>query len=129
MVGTAVDRELVKYKSRVSRARLAYYSLTLSLFLTISSFGSGFSLSSLSALLLILPLPLYFGLQSLKLYHKTRLTPDYSITLLPRDSFSFPQFLTQPNWAFRFSILLFFLVVLTTLARLQVTPSTLTMIP
>lgn len=125
MVGIAVDSQVAKYYSRKRKARLAYYGLLVSLFLSLSTLGSGPSLSSLFSLLLTLPLPLYFALQSLKLYRKTRLRP--SIIDHEPVKFSFAEFISQPNWDFRFSLLLFFLVCFTMLSRIQSSTPTLTM--
>ena len=110
-----------KFKARRLKARLSYYGTFVSLFLTLSPFGSGFSLTTLVAFLLILPLPLYFMLQSLKLYRKAHQLPSTNYQLPQR--FSLYQFLSQPSFTFRLSLVLFFLVILTTLARVH-TPDT-----
>jgi hypothetical protein len=78
-----------------------------------------------------LPLPLYFALQSFKLYHKTIKSKAHLAFLQSSianlgSQFSFGKFISQPNLAFRLSLVLFFLVLFTTLARLRAPDPTLT---
>lgn len=112
-------KQIRKFKSRQIKTRLAYYGTLLSLFLALSAFGRGATISSLISFLLILPLPLYFFLQSLKLYrkNKTRMIPLSGIISGLSSRFSFGKFISQPGFAFRLSLVLFFLVIFTTLAR------------
>lgn len=117
-----MDNQIAKYKARKVKTRLAYYGTLISLFLTFSVFGRGITFSSLVSLLLILPLPAYFLLQSLKLTRKNR---QFKTHLAKLESgiwqieakFSLGKFLSQPNFAFRLSLALLFLVLFTTLAR------------
>lgn len=118
-VDTAVDRELAKYRARLAKARLSYYGTFVSLLLTLSVLGSGLTFSSLLTLALMLPLPLYFTIQSLRLYRKTRLVPLVSDSYHLTSKFSLGKFLTQPNLSFRLSLALLFLVLFTTFARLR----------
>jgi hypothetical protein len=124
-----MDDQIARFKARRSKKRLSYYGFALSLFLTLASLGQGFTLSSLISLVLLLPLPLYFGLQSHKFYRKPSLHPltSNSYSLTPK--FSLGEFITQPNWAFRLTLLLFFFTCFITLARVSSAPSLLTMIP
>ena len=109
----------------VKKSHLAHYGTFISLFLTLSTLASGLTISTLLTFLLLMPLPLYFFLQSLKFYRKSRLIPHYPVTLLPSYSFSLSQFLTQPNLSFRLSLLLLFLALFTTFARIHSDPPTL----
>lgn len=118
-----LESQIAKYKSRRLKTRLANYSTFISIFLALSTFSNGYHLSSLFSLLLLLPLLAYFALQSLKLTRKTQALKTRMVYLrqmisgLTPPKFSFRQFLTQPNLAFRLSCILFFLVLFTTLAR------------
>ena len=125
-------QQIAKFKSRRHKTRLAYFCTLISLFLTFSSFASGITLYSLASFLLILPLPLYFTLQSYKLTRKSRsvqerLSTQESTCLAPDSPFSFTKFISQPSFAFRLSLLLFFLVFFTTLARTRTPDPTLTL--
>ena len=124
-----LEREIAKFKARKSKTRLAYYSLAVSLFLVLSSFGNGLTLASLITCILILPLPLYFGLQCLKLTRKLRAQRAKSAELeslaIEPSQFSLIKFLTQPNFSFRLSLVLLLLVGLTTIARLRAPQPTL----
>ena len=89
-------QQIAKFKSRRHKTRLAYFCTLISLFLTFSSFASGITLYSLASFLLILPLPLYFTLQSYKLTRKSRsvqerLSTQESTCLAPDSQFSFTQ--------------------------------------
>lgn len=114
-----IGRQIAKFKARRLKARLANYGTFVSIFLTLSILSSGYHLSSLFSFLLMLPLPLYFALQSYKLYHKIKSTHQPLAIDHQPSKFSFREFLTQPNLAFRLSLILFFLVGFTTLARLR----------
>ena len=116
-----LSRQINKFKARRRKTRLATFCAVIATFLTLSSLGSGINQTSLITFLLLLPLPTYFALQSFHLYQKTHQQPllrPLSIDHLP-SNFSFLDFLTQPNFVFRFSLFLFVLVCLTTLARLR----------
>lgn len=115
-----MDKQIAKFKSRRGRARLARYSAIVSLLLLFSTLASGISPTSLTTFALVLPVPVYFCLQSLKLYRKNKIQMEPLtsglISGLPT-KFSFGKFLTQPSFAFRLSLILFFLIFFTTLAR------------
>ena len=116
--------QIDKYKARRLKARLANYGTFVSIFLTLSIFAGGYQLSSLFSFLLILPLLLYFTLQSLRLARKSRTAKAHLSTLesnisLLESKFSFREFLTQPNFAFRLSLFLFLITIFTTFARLR----------
>lgn len=130
MVDIAMDEQIARYKARRTKKRLSYYGLALSSLLTFAGLTQGFTLPSLMSTILLLPLPLYFGLQSLKYYRKTRLDQSHnSLFIIHNSSFSLGEFFTQPNWAFRLSLLLFFLTCFITLARVSSAPTILTMLP
>lgn len=118
---TAVDKQLEKFYARRTKLRLAIYCTLISFLLALSTLGSGFSLSSLISFLLILPLPLYFAMQSIKLYRKnrTRMVPLSGMISGLNSKFSLGEFLTQPSFAFRLSLILFFLISFTMAARLH----------
>jgi hypothetical protein len=121
-----IKAQIVKFKARRLKARLANYSLFTSILLSLSIFTRGVNSSSLVSFLIILPLPLYFALQSLKLASKTRTLKERISTLESHitqleSRFSFIKFLTQPGFTFRLSLILFFLVCLTTFARVRAT--------
>ncbi len=124
-----MDEQIARYKARRSKKRLSYYGLALSLFLTVASLAQGITLPSLLSFTLLFPLPLYFGLQSYKFYRKSSLHPLTPNSYYLKSKFSFGEFITQPNWAFRLSLLLFFLTCFITLARISATPTLLTMLP
>lgn len=117
-----VISQIRKYKNRRLKTRLANYGSLTSVFLTLSIFSSGLSSSALVSFLIILPVPVYFLLQGYKLNKKSKavhahlknLTKTISPTQL---KFSLRAFLTQPNTAFRLTVILFFLVIFTTIAR------------
>jgi len=119
-----IIQQINKYKARRLKSRLAHYSLLTSILLTLSVFASGISTTTLTALVLILPVPSYFALQSLKLSRKANLVKaklenlKIQIDDLP-NQFSFIKFLTQPNLAFRLTLILFFIVAFTSFARLR----------
>lgn len=120
-----IARQIAKFKTRRLKSRLAGYGTFVSIFLTLSTLSGGLHLSTLFSLLLILPLPLYFVLQSLKFYKKNRDLKTRMESLndlisgLTQPKFSLIKFISQPNLAFRLSLILFFLVVFTTFARLH----------
>lgn len=114
--------QIKKYKNRRLKSRLANYGSLVSIFLTLSIFGSGISLSSFVSFLIILPLPLYFIRESLKWNRKAKAKQAQLDSLVeaitPVESkFSLASFLTQPNMTFRLTLILFFLVIFTTIAR------------
>ena len=120
-----IAKQINKFKARRLKTRLAHYSTLVSIFLTLSIFGRGVTESSLFAFLLVLPLPIYFILQSIKLAQKTRQLKTRMESLsdlisgLTQPQFSFGKFISQPSFAFRLSLILFFLISFTTLARLH----------
>ncbi len=117
--------QIDKYKARRLKARLANYGTFISLFLTLSIFSGGITLSTLMSLLLMLPLPLYFATQSLRLARKSRdikarmVHLRQTISGLSQPQFSLKQFIFQPNFAFRLSLFLFLITLFTTFARLR----------
>jgi hypothetical protein len=119
------------FKARRIKTRLANYGTTVSLFLGLSIFADGLTLSSLYSFLIFLPVIIYFFSQSLKFAKKSRKLKlrlkelELSHYLL-RPSFSLFKFVGQPNLAFRLSLALLFLILFTTLARLSTTNPTLT---
>jgi hypothetical protein len=128
-----LELQIKKFKARRLKTKLAHYGTLISLFLAFSTLSNGYHLSSLFSLLITLPLPLYFALQSLKLARKSRDLKTRMESLgdliygLTHPKFSIRKFLTQPNLAFRLSLALFFLVFMTTLARIRTPDPTLTM--
>lgn len=113
--------QITKYKARRLKTRLAHYCTTLSLLLVLSILSSD---SFLTSLLLVLPLPLYFARESYKLARKSSLIKQklqsLQATARSLDSrFSLKSFLTQNNFSFRLTLILFFLVIFTTFARLS----------
>lgn len=122
MNATELRSQVLKYKARRIKIRLAHYSTFISLLLTLSIFAGGFTWSALISFLLILPVPLYFSLESLKFIRKSRqfkaryLLLESHVARLS-SKFSWSKFLTQPSFSFRLSLLLFVLLCLTTLAR------------
>lgn len=122
-----IETQIRKFKSRRQKTRLAHYSFFISLFLTLSVFANGFTLSALFSFLLLLPLNLYFSLESFRLYRKSRSIKERlshlesSISLL-ESKFSLRKFISQPSLSFRLTCLLFFVVLFTTFARIR-TPS------
>ncbi len=122
MNATDLRLQILKYKARRTKIRLAHYSAIVSLILTLSIFAGGFTWTSLISFLLVLPIPIYFCLESLKFIRKSRqfkarFTLLESNIYLLESKFSFRKFLVQPSFTFRLSLLLFFLLCLTTLAR------------
>lgn len=110
-----LERQIKKFYIRRRKARLATVCAVIATFLTLSTLGSGISFTTAVAFFLLLPLPTYFVSQSLKLYRKTLSRP---VLVDPAPStFSISHFFTQPGLAFRFSLLLFLLICVTTLAR------------
>lgn len=129
MERSELEAQIKKFKSRRLKARLANYGTFISIFLTLSTFARGFTSASLVSFLLIFPLPIYFGLQSIKLTRKSRAIKEHLSTLessvsLLESKFSFGKFLSQPNLAFRLSCILFFVVLFTTFARLRLSAQT-----
>jgi hypothetical protein len=126
-----LEKAIAKYKARKSKARLAYYSLTITLFLAVSALATGLTLPNLLTVCLILPLPLYFTFECLKLTRKLQKLKTRSIELtslvstLEAPRFSLASFITQPGLAFRFSLILLLMICFTTLARLRAESSTL----
>lgn len=112
-----LERQIKKFYIRRRKAGLATICAVIATFLTLSSLGSGISLTTAVAFFLLLPLPVYFVSQSLKLYRKTLPHP-ILVDHTPL-TFSITNFLTQPSFSFRFSLLLFLLICVTTLARVR----------
>lgn len=120
--------QINKFKARRIKSRLANYGTTVSIFLGLSIFAKGFTLSSLYSFLIFLPVITYFTLQTLKFAKKSRkikqrLQELNSMTYALRPTFSFINFLSQPSFAFRLTLILLFLVIFTTFARVQETPA------
>lgn len=130
-----LEIQIKKFKSRRLKTRLANYGTLVSIFLTLSIFADGFTPASLISFLLLLPLPLYFVLQSLKLGRKSRDLKTRMESLcdlisgLTPPKFSMRKFITQPSFAFRLSLILFFLVFFTTFSRLRTPDPTLSYQP
>lgn len=103
----------------VKKSRLAYYGTVMSLLLSFSVFSPGFNLSTLLTFAAVLPLPLYFALQSVRLYRKLKSTHLPSTIDHQPSKFSIREFLAQPSFTFRLSLVLFIIVGFTTLARLR----------
>lgn len=127
-----LEQKIARYKARKAKLRLSRYNALISLLLALSVFGQGFSLPRLLTALLILPLPLYFFLNTAKLarklrLQKTKLSEQNDLVMVRPTRFSLAKFLTQPSLSFRFSLLLFILVIFTTLARIETPDPTLTM--
>lgn len=119
-----IARQIAKFKARRLKTRLAHYSLLTSLLLTLSIFAGGLNSSTLTSFFVMLPVPLYFGMQSLKLARKSRLIKERLSTLesnisLLESKFSVGKFFTQPSLAFRLTLILFFLACFTSFARLS----------
>ncbi len=120
-----ITRQIAKFKSRRLKTRLAHYSLLTSLLLTLSIFAGGFTQTSFTSFAFILPVPLYFGLQSFKLARKSRDLKTRMESLsdlisgLAQPKFSLVKFFTQPSLAFRLTLILFFLACFTSFARLR----------
>lgn len=109
-------------------SRLANYGTTVSIFLGLSIFAKGFTLSSLYSFLIFLPVITYFVLQTLKFAKKSRkiklrLQELESTSFALHPTFSISKFFSQPSFAFRLTLILLFLVIFTTFARVKETPS------
>lgn len=127
-----LNRQIARFKARRTKTRLAYYGSLVSLFLLFSTLGNGISIASLISFFMLLPLPGYFIMQSLKLSKKnSRLKEQTSLILNSLDSFStkfsLAKFLTQPNLTFRLTLVLILLAFFTTLARTRIEESSLSM--
>jgi len=126
-----LNRRVAKFKARRGKTRAAYYASFISLFLLLSSFARGVNLTATISFLTILPIPLYFVLQSIKLSKKNYLLKDQSQIILSvfdrgNSHFSLGKFITQPNLSFRLSLALLLIVFFTTLARTHTENSSLT---
>ena len=132
MNATDLRQQILKYKARRTKIRLAYYSAFISLALTLSIFTTGLTWTSLVAFIIVLPVPLYFCFESLKFVRKSRQFKarfaelQLRINLL-ESKFSLKNFLSQPNFTFRLSLFLFILLCLTTFARARQPDPSLTM--
>ncbi len=120
--------QITKFKARRIKSRLANYGTTVSIFLGLSIFAKGFTLSSFYSFLIFLPVITYFILQTLKFAKKSRkiklrLQELQSLNYEGWPTFSFINFLSQPSFAFRLSLILLFLVIFTTFARVKETPA------
>lgn len=120
--------QIKKFKTRRVMSRLANYGTTVSIFLGLSIFAKGFTLSSLYSFLIFLPVIMYFVLQTLKFAKKSRKIKlrlqeleSTSFALYP--TFSISKFFSQPSFAFRLTLILLFLVIFTTFARVKETPA------
>ena len=118
--------QIKKFKTRRVMSRLANYGTTVSIFLGLSIFAKGFTLSSLYSFLIFLPVITYFVLQTLKFAKKSRkiklrLQELNSMTYDLRPTFSIFKFISQPSFAFRLTLILLFLVIFTTFARVKET--------
>lgn len=119
-----ITLQIQKFKARRLKTHLANYGTTVSIFLGLSIFANGISLSSFYSFLMFAPVLSYFMIQSLKFARKS-----YKIKLKLKElettkynlspSFSFFKFLSQPSFAFRLSLILFFLIFITTFARIR----------
>lgn len=120
--------QIKKFKTRRVMSRLANYGTTVSIFLGLSIFAKGFTLSSLYSFLIFLPVITYFVLQTLKFAKKSRkiklrLQELESTSFALHPTFSISKFFSQPSFAFRLTLILLFLVIFTTFARVKETPS------
>lgn len=121
-----IQHQIAKFKTRRLKTRLAHYSMLTSSFLALSIFGSGFTRSTLLTFLLVLPLPLYFCLETFKLARKNRVLKarlnqlESSVYHLS-SKFSLGSFVTQPSLSFRLCLILFFLACFTMIARVRTT--------
>lgn len=116
-----IARQIEKYKSRRRKTKLAHYSAFVSIFLLLSIFADGITARDFFPFLITLPLPLYFGFESLKLARKSKLLKqklaNVQTQLINSSRFSLISFLTQPSLPFRLTLILFLLVIFTTFAR------------
>lgn len=120
--------QIKKFKTRRVMSRLANYGTTVSIFLGLSIFAKGFTLSSLYSFLIFLPVITYFVLQTLKFAKKSRkiklrLQELESTSFALHPTFSISKFFSQPSFAFRLTLILLFLVIFTTFARVKETPA------
>lgn len=127
-----IARQIAKFKARRLKTKLAHYSLLTSLLLTLSIFASGITQASLTSFIVMLPIPLYFGMQSLKFARKSQLVKERLSTLESHiqtleSKFSLAKFITQPSLAFRLTLILFFLACFTSFARLRPADPTLSL--
>lgn len=121
MQPTELNAQISKYKLRRSKLRLSLYNTCIASILGISIFSSGLNLQSLLTFLVILPVPLYFALQSHKFYLKVAKLKTHvqilSSSLASNSTrFSFLQFISQPNLAFRLTLFLFIFALFTSIA-------------
>lgn len=120
-------RQIAKYKARRLKTKLAKYGALTSVLLLFSLFADGATINDLYPFCLALPLPIYFLRESLKLARKSRklklklLELQTSLSDFPT-RFSFVKFITQPTLSFRLTLILFLLVIFTSLAATRVTP-------
>lgn len=119
-----IQAQISKYKSRRLKSRLANYATLVSLFLSLSIFSSGFTQSTFLSFMLFAPVLVYFCLQSNKYISKSRqiklrLKELNSMTYDRWPTFSLINFLKQPSFAFRLSLVLLFLALFTTFARVK----------
>ncbi len=124
-----IARQIAKYKARRLKTKLAHYSLLTSILMTLSIFSGGITQTTLTSFVVMFPIPLYFGMQSLKLARKSQIIKERLSTLesnisLLESKFSVGKFLTQPSLAFRLTLILFFLACFTSFARLSTTQNT-----
>lgn len=127
-----LNRQIAKFKARRTKTRLSYYGSVASLFLLFSTLGGGISITSLVSFLMLVPLPAYFIIQSIKLSKKNyRLKEHSALILNSADSisskFSIGKFITQPNLTFRLTLILILLAFFTTLARTRAEEPSLSM--
>jgi hypothetical protein len=98
--------------------RLRYgYATLISLFILSSSIHGRATISGITALLLTLPLPLYFARKTWRAHVKLVRSYAQTSQALTKPSFSLSAFLTQPNLGFHLSLLLIVLTLWTGLAR------------
>lgn len=124
--------KIAKFQAKKRQARLAGYGLLVTLPLALSPFSQGANFTSFLSFLLIIPLPLYFLFESLKLSRLLRHARAKFAGLEANAAglatkFSLGRFLTQPSPLFRLSLLLFLLVCVTALARLRTGDTTLSL--
>lgn len=127
-----LSRQIAKFKARRTKTRLSFYGSIISLFLLFSTLGSGITTTSIVSFLMLLPLPAYFILQSIKLSKKNYRLKEHSALILNTaesisSTFSLGRFITQPNLTFRLTLILILLAFFTTLARTRAEESSITM--
>ena len=116
--------QIKKYKSRRLKSRLAHYGTSTSIFLALSIFANGVTLSAFYSFALFAPVLAYFLLESYKFAKKShkiklRLSELESLTYSLSPTFSITKFFSQQSFTFRLTLILFILVLFTSLARIR----------